>query len=98
MDEYGIFRAGSNQMRAADGKQRIYLEWPNLFVVTHFTPEAVQRKELKKLTRLGVLTKKTNCTATKDVPKIQYDILVCHTVYKNNVYLEVQKIIVVLPG
>ena len=24
----GIFRAGSNQMRAVDGKQRIYLEWP----------------------------------------------------------------------
>ena len=26
----GTFRAGSNQMRAVDGKQRIYLEWPNL--------------------------------------------------------------------
>ena len=24
----GICRAGSNQMQAVDGKQRIYLEWP----------------------------------------------------------------------
>ena len=28
MEEYGIFRAGSNQMRVVDGKQRIYLDWP----------------------------------------------------------------------
>ena len=28
MGEYGKFRAGSNQMRVVDGKQRIYLEWP----------------------------------------------------------------------
>ena len=27
MEEYGIFRADSNQMREVGGKQRIYLEW-----------------------------------------------------------------------
>ena len=29
MEEYGVFRADSNQMWAVDGKQRLYLEWPN---------------------------------------------------------------------
>ena len=38
MEEYGImelFRADSNQMRAVDGKQRIYLEWPNQCISMH---------------------------------------------------------------
>ena len=30
MEEYGIFRADSNQMWAVDGKQEIYLEWPKI--------------------------------------------------------------------
>ena len=29
MEEYGIIRADCNQMRAVDGKQIIYLEWPS---------------------------------------------------------------------
>ena len=45
MEEYGImelFRADSNQMRAVDGKRRIYLEWPylnpgNLYSVLHLS-------------------------------------------------------------
>ena len=41
MEEYGIrnngiFRVDSNQMRAVDGKQRIYLEWPYLIGTKFF--------------------------------------------------------------
>ena len=39
MEEYGIMEfleLDSNQMRAVDGKQRIYLEWPNSAVINSF--------------------------------------------------------------